>query len=430
MEKIICDVCGTSYPESSVQCPICGYAKPSRVKTVANDTSAAPSYVHVKGGRFSSANVRKRNGEKGIAPVPMPAKRQEPKTSDRTGPSHMAPKPGKNGKSRKQSSNMVLGITAIVLLLILIAVLIFFIVKVIDFRSGKDAPQGSRPQSVQSGQDETDGDTTCRQLHTSTPQITFTQAGATQTIQVSTVPAKADGTPAFYSSDPAIATVDSTGTVTAVASGETSVIIRQGEATLIVKIYCEFASQGSDNPANPAGWSLNREEMTLFEKGETWDLYSKSSIVSKTKITWTTEDPSVATVDNGIVEAVGKGTTMIHATYNDTTYSCKVHCRLPASQDDEDDDKQDDNTDQGNENVDADSLRINKTDVTIAVKESFELTLKDKNGNVANVTWEADVPDVVSIEGNTITCLKRHNAKITVSTTFEGETYSCVIRFK
>ena len=27
MNKIICDVCGTAYPETSSQCPICGFAR-------------------------------------------------------------------------------------------------------------------------------------------------------------------------------------------------------------------------------------------------------------------------------------------------------------------------------------------------------------------------------------------------------------------
>ena len=27
MDKVICDICGTSYPATADQCPICGYEK-------------------------------------------------------------------------------------------------------------------------------------------------------------------------------------------------------------------------------------------------------------------------------------------------------------------------------------------------------------------------------------------------------------------
>ena len=65
MSKIICDVCGTSYPETATQCPICGCVRPANVNTVHIDTDesvARPNgtYTYVKGGRFSKSNVKKR----------------------------------------------------------------------------------------------------------------------------------------------------------------------------------------------------------------------------------------------------------------------------------------------------------------------------------------------------------------------------------
>ena len=37
MSKIICDVCGTSYPETATQCPICGCVRSSDSVAVAGD---------------------------------------------------------------------------------------------------------------------------------------------------------------------------------------------------------------------------------------------------------------------------------------------------------------------------------------------------------------------------------------------------------
>ena len=62
MNKVICDVCGTDYPETSSQCPICGCARGEEGQTSAGNSSQEEtrSYTYVKGGRFSKSNVRKR----------------------------------------------------------------------------------------------------------------------------------------------------------------------------------------------------------------------------------------------------------------------------------------------------------------------------------------------------------------------------------
>lgn len=62
MEKVICDVCGTDYPETAAQCPICGCARGDGGQTSAGNTTAEerPAYTYTKGGRFSKSNVRKR----------------------------------------------------------------------------------------------------------------------------------------------------------------------------------------------------------------------------------------------------------------------------------------------------------------------------------------------------------------------------------
>ena len=65
MSKVICDVCGTTFPETANQCPICGSARNSSAQTGAGDGTIpmeeGNAYTYVKGGRFSKSNVRKRN---------------------------------------------------------------------------------------------------------------------------------------------------------------------------------------------------------------------------------------------------------------------------------------------------------------------------------------------------------------------------------
>ena len=63
MSILICDICGTSYPDSEEKCPTCGYA---RAFDEAGMLADRPHAVHekVRGGRFSRKNVRRRMRQK------------------------------------------------------------------------------------------------------------------------------------------------------------------------------------------------------------------------------------------------------------------------------------------------------------------------------------------------------------------------------
>ena len=41
MNKVICDICGTAYPETATQCPICGSAKQVDSNAVADGAAAS-----------------------------------------------------------------------------------------------------------------------------------------------------------------------------------------------------------------------------------------------------------------------------------------------------------------------------------------------------------------------------------------------------
>lgn len=43
MNKVICDICGTSYPDTAEQCPICGYSRELNGDNILDDIAPAPS---------------------------------------------------------------------------------------------------------------------------------------------------------------------------------------------------------------------------------------------------------------------------------------------------------------------------------------------------------------------------------------------------
>ena len=113
MSKIICDVCGTSYPDTATQCPICGCVRPADAHCVSagEQKETEKTYTYVKGGRFSKKNVRKRNMNK---QTPSAARAVEPVSSE---------------DESEKKSNKGLVITAIVLLLAIIAVVLYLAVR-------------------------------------------------------------------------------------------------------------------------------------------------------------------------------------------------------------------------------------------------------------------------------------------------------------
>ena len=294
MDKIICDVCGTSYPEMSEQCPICGYAKPvAPVKSA--DSESSGGYRHVKGGRFSSANVRRRNEQRGV-----PIEPQEPDEDE---------------QPVKKGSNMVLGIIFIILLLALIAVLLWFIIDIV----------GERLSMMETIPTQTTQQQTTLQLQPSV--IELDSEGAVAIIQASVVPVDAEAFYLFSSENESIATVDEFGTVTAVAEGQTYITVSYGDLSEQVQVICEF-TQPTETTVAADPIVLNRSDFTLNAAGEKWDLCGSGVTIAKNQITWTSDDESVAKIEGGVVEAIGPGVTKVHGQYEEFTATCVVRCKF------------------------------------------------------------------------------------------------------
>ena len=55
MSKIICDICGTTYPDTAEQCPICGCPRDAALDLLGDDLllDSAEDSSRGKGGRFT-----------------------------------------------------------------------------------------------------------------------------------------------------------------------------------------------------------------------------------------------------------------------------------------------------------------------------------------------------------------------------------------
>ena len=420
MSKIICDICGTSYSESSSQCPVCGCARPGEAQRVTNDVrgdkSGANGYTHVKGGRFSKTNVTKRN------------------SSSKSASSGRRTAPRKNEKQEEKSGKGLL-IVAILLFLAIIAVVIYL---ALPFFTSTENPVVTDPTETTSP---TESGKSCTDITLDISTVTLTEAGEARLLWVTVAPSDTTDVVTYRSEDPSIATVNETGKIIAVSSGTTKIIVTCGDIVKECVVMCEFSvvtdpSEPSVEPTEPPTEPtepeltirLNRTDFSLFFAGEAWYLYTGTA--PKDQVTFSSDDESVAKFVDGKVIAVGGGTTNVHAEYEGQKLSCIVRCNF----------KNDDGPVGGNGGVGEDGGDVTTTyaiytyygyqttDFTIGVGKSESLYLSDGNGNTVEAVWEAG-SDAITVEGNKVTgVIAGENTYVTA--TYEGKTYKCIVRVR
>jgi hypothetical protein len=169
---------------------------------------------------------------------------------------------------------------------------------------------------------------------------------------------------------------------------------------------------------------MDPEDVSCFTAGETFNVYVRlgSSSVGRSKVTWTSSNEKVATVEKGLVTAVGKGEAIITAEYNGMTATCIVRCRF--------ENPTDTKPTEGEEQEEPQDTvwEASHSDVSIVVGESFRLTVKNQEGKTADAVWTMSSEGIVSIEGKTIT--GHAPGTVTLTTTVEGETFTCIVRVK
>ena len=144
--------------------------------------------------------------------------------------------------------------------------------------------------------------------------------GDTFTITATVKPEDAfNRTVTWSSSDPSIATVDENGTVTAIAKGEAIITAESADG---VKAECKVTVE-----KKVAAIELSESEKTVFV-GDTFTITAtvKPEDAFNRTVTWSSSDPSIATVDeNGTVTAIAKGEAIITAESAD---GVKAECKV------------------------------------------------------------------------------------------------------
>ena len=257
MNKIICDVCGTDYPETAAQCPICGCASVG-AKTAPGNNSADLEYrssSHVKGGRYSKANVRKRMKENQIPYEPSVRSNPEPEYDDKNRV--------EDDEMVEETSNRGLIIVVIILLLAIIAVSAYIVVSFLDLgkNDGSSSVKNTKPSynqiiddpadPVDPAGDSNDDKVACTDLELSDVDVYLNKIGITWQLTVTPVPADTTDVVDIRSSNEAVVTVDDNGLITAIGPGEAAIIITCGDVVKECPVLCVEEEEETTEPTVP-----------------------------------------------------------------------------------------------------------------------------------------------------------------------------------
>lgn len=453
MEKVICDVCGTDYPETAAQCPICGCARGDGRQTSAGNTVAAeeerPAYTYTKGGRFSKSNVRKRLKAAQIQQIPVPEPEDDPDYDDYD--------EGEDDEQDEPASNRGLIMIVILLLLAIIAVSSYIAIVHFDLFGNDDptVPAGSTGTSQSTVPSTSSGgvQVPCTSLTVTDSEITLRTLDSVWQLSYAVEPLDTTDQIKFVSDNESVATVDASGRVTAVGNGEATITITCGAYVSECRVVCDL-NGGSDGPSTPPDptdpttpsdpivtveLKLNRTDFTLSAKGSSWNLYSGE--LDPSEITWTSNNEDVVTVTNGKVVAVGTGRTQVVAEYQGQKVSCWVSCRWTEETEPAPTDPIDP-SDPSEEPAEVYQLKINNynpsakyndqensADVTVHLSsdKSFRLTIVNEDSAImSDVEWTLSDATVCSYSDRTVTGLKTGTCMLTAE--YKGTTFIVFVR--
>jgi len=231
------------------------------------------------------------------------------------------------------------------------------------------------------------------------------EEGQTATLTATVSPADAtDKTVTWSSSNPSVATVTE-GRVSAVKEGTATITASCGgkSATCSVTVSRKYIAVTSV--------TLNQTSLSL-EEGDSATLIATVSPADATEqtISWSSSNPSVATVAEGRVSAVKEGTATITASCGGKSASCTVSVKKKY--------------------VDVTSVTLSEYSMTMEEGQTATLiaTVNPANATEQTVKWSSSNPSVATVTEGRVTAIKEGTASITASC--GGKSASCSVTVK
>ena len=355
MSKIICDVCGTRYPDSADQCPICGCshnpaAQTQEAEPVMEEEIVESGRKAERGGHFSKSNVRKRNRNQPIyeeseVPVVRAAEREEEEEDS-----------FEEFEDANKKGGIILNVLLVIVILALLAVSSYIFLKflmpnfmdkevvptepsIVETMAPTEAPTDEFTEDLTEAPTE-DPDMACEQLSIEVTDITLNEEGAMFLLNVQALPENTTDPIMYISSNEDVATVNEEGRVTAVGEGSVVISIFCGEQQTECNVICNFSTEteapteeATEAPTEAPAQQLKDVELGVKNADLTFRSGGQQATIKLTckldndEVTWTSADEAVATVDkDGVITRIGAGKTTITGQYGEQTVEIIVRC--------------------------------------------------------------------------------------------------------
>ena len=232
--------------------------------------------------------------------------------------------------------------------------------------------------------------------------------GGTKTLTATVAPAgAADKSVTWSSSKPAVATVNSSGKVTAVSAGTAVITVKtkDGGKTAACTVTVKA-------PVSVTGVSLNRTEMGLTIGGTKTLTATVTPVGAANKsVTWSSSKPAVATVDNtGKVTAVSAGTAVITVKTMDGGKTAVCTVKVTSTP------------------VSVTGVKLDMTLMSLVTGTSGILKAIVSPADATNdaVSWTSSKPSVATVDNTgKVTAVSAGTATITVKTKDGEKTAAC-----
>ena len=217
-----------------------------------------------------------------------------------------------------------------------------------------------------------------------------------------------DKTLTWESNNPEVATVSSTGVVTARRPGNAIITVRTSNGltdTCNITVISQITSVHLNLTAITLDEGVSQTLRATINPSDTTD--------DKT-LTWLSSNTNVATVDQeGNVTAVKEGVaTITVTTVNGRRAECKITVNKPS------------------ENIPIESVSLDKTTLTLEEQEAETLVATINPSDTTDdktLTWKSSNPEVATVDNNgKVTAVKEGSATITV-TTVNGKEATCTV---
>ncbi|MGN1016723.1 MAG: hypothetical protein ACI4PL_06975 [Faecousia sp.] len=363
MNKIVCDICGTVYPDTAECCPICGSSKELSQNSQEDFPRQMPKYVpehRKKSGLFAAAQ---KNFQMEF--YDSDEDEEEGEDDEEEMLREEFPDIPSDPQEPRVHVTIVAALTVLIALLLLGSGYLFFRYELPNHRiSAAETEKPSLNVPYEQESETTQIPTVpCSSIVLTAGAPTLTRQGQFWLLHVLVMPEDTTDELTYVSADETVVTVTPEGRLCAVGNGETSVTIACGKERIICPVTVSIEAAGETeasaaeteptaaeqkslpsepddavNASEPEETSpseqlkevtlkLKKTDITFTKKGVSYQLELDCDLAPE-EVTWISMDSKVAICHDGLITVLGPGTTKIVAQYGDQKVSCIVRCKF------------------------------------------------------------------------------------------------------